>query len=1483
MAIYHLHVGFVSRSSGRSAVQSAAYICGENLHEERRNKTADYTRKASEVEAKATLVPERSKYKGLEVWNAAENFEDCYAERHCHSEETRNNYLNSARTARTVVVALPNELSVGSNRELLEKFIKTRFVSRGLISTYAIHNIDNNMHAHIQVSMRGIGEDGDFVNRKDREICTRSALLETRKLWADLANEFLERDGFRERITEKSFEDLGINLEATKHRGWYADTIGTDSRIAQENLEIARKNEEKLLQDPSIVLDSLNATKATFTQRDILNEITKRVVDEKNISVIFEKALESAKYVGENIKGEQLYTGENYEQLESDTLTKFEEVSSKVAKIVCEEKTILSVFEKYSYLSGEQKSAVMDICGDRNFDILVGKAGAGKTTTMRAISEIYERNGARVVGMSLSAIASENLGKDAEIESKTIASWTYSWRVYENAKEKFLSFDSVVTEGVLKQFDWYRDMQKYESGQLKKGDVIIVDEAGMVGTSDWKNILDAAEKFGAKVIAVGDDNQFKPISSGDCFRQFVNQSKDRVCELGEIRRQKSEWQREASVEFSKMNVGAALEKYEHQGKIHELKDNRRVAERYLELEKLGTGTVLCSTNKECAAINDEIRSLKKERGELGADILVINGRKIAENDRIIFLRNDKKADVKNGQMGSLLPQAKSASVLKSSDADIVASAVGNHNLIRVQLDNGRIVEINTKEYDKIDHGYAITLHKSQGKTYDNTIVLANKMMDAKAFYVAMTRHRDNVDLYYNKSDFGSFRDLVNSASKYAHKDSLEDYRSIENKNKSRVFEYKETLMEIASVLKEIGRGEADWKEYHALKSGSVSLGREILSNYESHKLYLEQLGITKEKLEINVGLKQRPLSNAELNAKNTVELYAKTAEETRSLYQKMKRDVFNIKEHGNYDRYTEIRGSRDELAKEILSNYPLHREFVNQFSRECFISKKAMESQVTYANQRREQAVKNSEFEATARKEVGLYAQHNSKTADLYGKMKSEVYNISKHPEYEKYKEVRELRNNCAERIFSDFPMYKKVFEEVSAEQKISFGQLKSQVKYFEQAREQEAKLKKLEPIARKEVMSYVDYNNQSRILYEKIQREQGVALGIKSHPAYGKYSQIRAIRNELAQKIVGDYPSYKNIVDSLRSEYGISKTWMENQLKYAEKTGGSARITNTDGKDLEQYKYCNGEASKLYKEMRRSQFDITKHRDYGNFREISDQRNEFGMKILSNFTEVEEQAKRQNISRKQLENQIQYAQRRKQNLSISVLSSSVEFFRKLEEGKQYPMEKATYDGSTVADRMVLDRRGFDYERKFAQHLDQFGYGSHVSKSMMYAYCGEKGLYNGIHSGTLANEYASVLVQRKMEVAGMKKPTLEIVEDSIKHALCFQALKNASGIRELTSDDVLKLHFEASILAERISKENLHILNDDRLMREGVVVLEKEKRSGDRGVHALSPDGVLRLVEVNAQNVAAEITARNEKETAKTPSLETIQNCEIGR
>ena len=388
MAIYHLSVGFVSRSTGRSSVQSAAYITGQNLYESRRDLHADYQNRHHAIASTATLAPDDAPdhFRNVRIWDTFESFEDTYAEkRFPHDLTAREKYLTSAQTAMTIVTALPHELSMEVSKELVEHFAQERFVARGLIVTYALHNDEGNPHAHLQISRRAVNEKGEIAWAKDRGICTRRELLVTRKLWADLTNDYLEREGFETRITEKSFADLGIHLEPTQHRGWYTDKLqeqGLVSRIVADNEAIFEKNREQIQIHPETILNEITSKQATFTQRHLLKAIHTRVGDDAAVvAQVFEEALHHAISVGEGIDGQVRYT------------------------------------------------------------------------------------------------------------SATLTFWLYRWERYQAAEEKFLSLNAIMHEGVLKQLDWYRDLKRFESSKLTEATVMIVDEAGMIGTRLWHDLL----------------------------------------------------------------------------------------------------------------------------------------------------------------------------------------------------------------------------------------------------------------------------------------------------------------------------------------------------------------------------------------------------------------------------------------------------------------------------------------------------------------------------------------------------------------------------------------------------------------------------------------------------------------------------------------------------------------------------------------------------------------------------------------------------------------------------------------------------------------------------------------------------------------------------------------------------------------------------------------------------------------------------------
>ena len=147
------------------------------------------------------------------------------------------------------------------------------------------------------------------------------------------------------------------------------------------------------------------------------------------------------------------------------------------------------------------------------------------------------------------------------------------------------------------------------------------------------------------------------------------------------------------------------------------------------------------------AINSTIREMRKAHGELenGHAYTTANGqREFAPGDRIVFTQNDHTLDVKNGMLGNVTRCENSKLIVALDDAP-----EGNRHSVSVDV----------RSYDSFDHGYATTIHKSQGTTVDRSFVLASRTMDRHLCYVAMTRHRDQTTLYADSAEFSSFASL----------------------------------------------------------------------------------------------------------------------------------------------------------------------------------------------------------------------------------------------------------------------------------------------------------------------------------------------------------------------------------------------------------------------------------------------------------------------------------------------------------------------------------------------------------------------------------------------------------------------------------------------------------------------------------------------------------------------------------------------------
>jgi Ti-type conjugative transfer relaxase TraA len=406
-------------------------------------------------------------------------------------------------------------------------------------------------------------------------------------------------------------------------------------------------------------------------------------------------------------------------------------------------------------LTDEQQAARRAVASGRGLVNITGYAGAGKTTLLEEARKDLESQGRRVIGCAIAGKAAAGLQEGAGIESSTIA------RMLMDIKAKRLTLDSHT--------------------------VIVVDEAGMVDRAQLDRLMQHAADAGAAVRLVGDSRQLRPVGRGGGFN-MARQIADEIA-LTAVRRQHDtkdkggnvlvdrQWMRDASAKFGDGEAAQALKDYQDKGRVQWSASRgsarARIVKDYAAEVAAGRNTkdmiVMAHRRDDVHALNAGIRDELKAQGKLGDETIVTvqqtvkdaHGNEVttdrsltlAAGDRLVMLKNDKAAGLKNGEFGTVVK---------------VAGGV-----VTVNMDNGRREQIDTEKYNHIAHGYAATIHKEQGDTRDEAFVLASDTMDSHLSYVSMTRHREDVTLYANRAEFATDEDLRESLSKTPDPDELD--------------------------------------------------------------------------------------------------------------------------------------------------------------------------------------------------------------------------------------------------------------------------------------------------------------------------------------------------------------------------------------------------------------------------------------------------------------------------------------------------------------------------------------------------------------------------------------------------------------------------------------------------------------------------------------------------------------------------------------
>jgi len=798
MAITHFTPQLIGRGNGRSAVLSAAYRHCAKMTYEMEARTVDYSNKRNLAHEEfllptdapdwaRKLIADRSVAGAVEAfWNRVEAFEK----------------REDAQFAKEFIIALPAELTREQNIALMRQFVLEQVLARGQVADWVYHDEPGNPHVHLMTTLRPLtetgfgakkiavlGEDGQPLRTKTGKIQYRlwagekQEFLEQRNSWLDLQNQHLALGGLEIRVDGRSYAERGIDLVPTVHIGVGTKAIQrkgvlqgwTPSLDRVEQFEAQRQeNARRVLRRPEIVLDLLSSEKSVFDSQDIAKVLHRYVDDAGTFQHLMARLLqspdllrierESVDFVtGERVRAR--YTTRELIRIEAEMAKRAIWLSQRTSHDV-RQKVLDATFARHQRLSQEQRVAIEHVAGAARIAAIVGRAGAGKTMMMKAAREAWESAGYRVVGGALAGKAAEGLEKEAGIASRTLASWELRWK-----------------EG--------RDA-------LDGKTVFVLDEAGMVASKQMALFVETALRTGAKLVLVGDPEQLQPIEAGAAFRAIV----ERIgyAELETIYRQREDWMRKASLELARGRVDQAISAYRGRGRVmgSDLKAQAvetLIADWNSDYDATKSTLILAHLRRDVRMLNVMAREKLVERGIVaeGHAFRTEDGMRCFDaGDQIVFLKNDGALGVKNGMIGKVIEAAPNRIVAEIGEGD------QRHR-----------VSVDQRFYRNLDHGYATTIHKSQGSTVDRVKVLASLSLDRHLTYVALTRHREDMALYYGRRSFGMNGGLVKILSRRNAKETTLDYE--------RGTLYRQALrfaenrgLHIARVARTLVRDRVDW-------------------------------------------------------------------------------------------------------------------------------------------------------------------------------------------------------------------------------------------------------------------------------------------------------------------------------------------------------------------------------------------------------------------------------------------------------------------------------------------------------------------------------------------------------------------------------------------------------------------------------------------------------------------------------------------------
>lgn len=388
-------------------------------------------------------------------------------------------------------------------------------------------------------------------------------------------------------------------------------------------------------------------------------------------------------------------------------------VSAREAGVaIADQAAVAAALAGRPLLVGEQADMVRKLTrSGAGVEVVVGKAGAGKTTALAAARDACQASGIVVVGAALAARAARELQTGAGIDSFTV-------------------------QQLLNDAD--------RTGQaLQPGSVLVVDEAAMVGTRQLAHLLELAARASAKVVLVGDHHQLPEIDAGGLFRGL--QSRLPPIELTVNRRQRHPRERRALERLRIGEVEEAFDAFRRAGRVITGQTADATRDRLVkdwwdaatDTADLTAHGVMLALRRDDVDDVDDLNARARQRleiaGLLGPLTVTAASQEFAVGDAVVCNRNARRLRVDTGTRGHLVAVDPDS---PATTATMRLADGTDRQLPRGHLDGGGL-----------SYGYALTGHRAQGQTVNRAWVLGSDLLYQEWAYTALSRHRESAQLY----------------------------------------------------------------------------------------------------------------------------------------------------------------------------------------------------------------------------------------------------------------------------------------------------------------------------------------------------------------------------------------------------------------------------------------------------------------------------------------------------------------------------------------------------------------------------------------------------------------------------------------------------------------------------------------------------------------------------------------------------------------